>query len=188
MKHFVTVLAPVVLVLISAFGGFYFYQYRAQGKHPAPVYSPPPAAGEQELLGKARPAFALPDLAGQLRHVREWNGKVLVLNFWATWCPPCLKEIPEFIELQNKFGEDGLQFLGIALQQPGDVLEFVREHGMNYPVLAGETEVIPIAESYGNDRGALPYTAVIDRSGHIRFVHAGPVSGADLESIIRPLL
>ena len=102
---------------------------------------------DSPILGRHRPEFTLPDLDGQLRSISEWDGKVIALNFWATWCPPCLKEVPEFVLLQAKYQAQGLQFIGIALQRPEEVRDFVAENGMNYPVLAGELEVIKTGRS-----------------------------------------
>ena len=113
---------------------------------------------------------------------------MVALNFWATWCPPCLKEVPEFVSLQEKYRAQGLQFIGIALQKPEEVREFVAEHGVNYPILAGELEVIKLAEAYGNSIGALPYTVIIDRNGHISHVKPGILPTEEAESIITGLL
>jgi len=140
------------------------------------------------MVGQARPDFTLPDLKGRPRHIGEWDGQVVALNFWATWCPPCLKEIPRLITLQSRYGGRGLQIVGIALQKPGDVSAFVREHGMNYPVLAGEMPVVKVAESYGDSIGALPYTVVIDRHGRIAYTKQGPVTVQEIRKVIQPLL
>ena len=121
-------------------------------------------------------------------NIAEWDGKVIAINFWATWCPPCIKEIPEFVELQHKYQSQGLQFIGIALQRPEEVLDFMKEKGMNYPVLAGEMEVIEISELYGNNIGALPYTVIIDRAGLIQYVKRGPLSMDSAKNIISKLL
>ncbi|MDX1518940.1 MAG: TlpA disulfide reductase family protein, partial [Gammaproteobacteria bacterium] len=121
------------------------------------------------------PDFTLPDLENKPRQVSEWDGKLIVINFWATWCPPCREEIPIFIALQEEFADRGLQFIGIALQDADEVRDFVAETGMNYPVLTGYREVIKIAESLGNDIGALPYTVIINRDGVIEFTRAGPM-------------
>lgn len=148
----------------------------------------PDTAATAQLVGSLRPDFTLPDVSGRPRSVAEWDGKVLVLNFWATWCPPCRKEIPEFVELQERYGARGLQFVGVALQRPEELGAFIEEHGMNYPVLAGEMEVIRLAERYGNRVGALPYTVIMDRGGRIVFVRPGPLHGVEAEGIIAPLL
>jgi peroxiredoxin len=138
--------------------------------------------------GMQRPDFTLADIAGNVRNINEWDGRVVAINFWASWCSPCLQEIPELVDLQTRFGAQGLQVIGIALQKPEELVDFVRDYGMNYPVLAGESAVIAIAESYGNTFGALPYTAIIDRTGKVVFVKAGPVTHTEVESVIAPLL
>jgi len=143
---------------------------------------------DARVIGSLRPDFSLPDLSGRVRYAGEWDGRVLAVNFWATWCPPCRKEIPEFIRLQEKYGGRGLQFVGIALEQPEAVRSFVAELGMNYPVLTGTLEVVRVAEAYGNNVGALPFTAIIDRAGIISFIRAGPLSGQSAEAAILPLL
>lgn len=183
--------ALAALVFISALLGFNLYRF--QQDEPAPPSAQAsgdtsPALTTSSILGRHRPEFTLPDLDGQLRSISEWDGKVIALNFWATWCPPCLKEVPEFVSLQAKYQAKGLQFIGVALQKPEEVREFVAEHGMNYPVLAGELEVIKLAESYGNHIGALPYTVIIDRNGQVAHVKPGVLPTEEAESIITRLL
>ena len=145
-------------------------------------------AGQQQIIGLYRPDFSLADVNGQIRNISEWDGQVIALNFWATWCPPCLKEIPEFIELQTIYADRGLQFIGIALQQAEEVTDYIQEQGINYPILVGDVEVIKLAESYGNHIGALPYTVIINREGLITFIKHGQLSGKDAEEIISGLL
>lgn len=143
---------------------------------------------EKSLIGMKRPGFSLPDVLGAQRKVDEWDKFVIVINFWATWCPPCRDEIPGFIALQQDYSDKGLQFIGIALQKAEEVTEYINELGVNYPILTGEQEVIDIARSYGNDVGALPYTVVIDRGSMIRFIKKGSVTRTELEPIILSLL
>jgi peroxiredoxin len=140
------------------------------------------------VTGQRRPEFSLPDVSGRLRYISEWDGQVLVVNFWATWCPPCLKEVPELVEIQHRFASSGFEVIGIALQKPEELTEFMQAMGMNYTVLAGEEPVIVIAEKFGNNVGVLPYTAIIDRAGTIVFVRAGPITGEEIEAIITELL
>ena len=140
------------------------------------------------IIGNKRPDFSLPDVTGTIRNISEWDGKLIAVNFWATWCLPCLKEIPELVDLQARYGDQGFQVIGIALQRPDELGEFINDHKMNYPVLAGEAAVILVAESYGNLLGALPYTAIIDPTGKVVFTKAGPVTGTEVEEIIKEIL
>ena len=118
----------------------------------------------------------------------DWRGKVLVVNFWATWCPPCLKEIPAFIELQRRLGADGLQFVGIALDGREEVAAFVRDHAVNYPVMAGEEDVARYMQRLGNNLGALPFTVVFDADGKLHHVQQGEWTAAEAEAVLKPLL
>lgn len=184
-----TVLAA--LVFVSAYLGNRLYHFQEEGLILLPSQQAddaPPAVTTSSVLGGPRPDFTLPDLDGQMRSISEWDGKVVALNFWATWCPPCLKEVPEFVSLQEKYQDQGLQFIGIALQRPEEVREFVAEHKVNYPILTGELEVIKLAEAYGNHIGALPYTVIIDRNGQVAHVKPGILPTEEAESIINRLL
>ena len=135
-----------------------------------------------------RPLFSLPDLQKQQRSVSEWDGKVVVINFWATWCPPCIREIPLFIELQKQYAEQGLQFIGIAIDNWEAVQTFVNEKNINYPILVGKEDAIDIAVDFGNDRAVLPFSAIIDRQGKIVLRHLGEFKRQDIENAILPLL
>jgi len=150
------------------------------------------AAGDAKGAGDThdvrRPDFSLPDPQGEVRHISEWDGKLLVVNFWATWCPPCLHEIPAFMKLQTAYADRGVQFLGIAIDDPENVREFARDIGLNYPTLHGQLEAIDLARAFGNSSGALPYTVVIDREGFIARRHAGPLSEEEAEAALRALL
>jgi peroxiredoxin len=178
----------IALIAVAGIGGFLASRH-FPGDSAGSVQVPAPIRPQaQDMIGRMRPDFSLADVDGVVREIGEWDGKVLALNFWATWCPPCRHEIPEFVELQQKYGDRGLQFVGIALERAEDVRPFMEMHHMNYPVLAGEMEVIRIAESYGNHIGALPYTVIIDRAGRIVFVKPGPLPGPAAEQVIAPLL
>lgn len=135
-----------------------------------------------------RPEFHLADLEGKLRNINEWDGKVILLNFWATWCPPCRDEIPAFIELQEKYGPSGFQVIGIAIDQPDLVEEYSDSMGVNYPLLVGEDDAIDIGTEYGNRLGVLPYSVIINHEGMIRFIKKGEVTREEVEEMIKPLL
>ncbi len=148
-----------------------------------------PAAQEAKaMVSQYRPGFLLPDLTGEMRNMNEWNGKVTVVNFWATWCPPCRKEMPVFIELQKKYGAQGLQFVGIALDDENKVQDYIATLGLEYPILLGDDDAIRVSEDFGNRLGALPYTAVIDREGFIVRTYRGEVSQNSLERLINNTL
>lgn len=151
------------------------------------------SAPEQELAAdgpgrKAAPEFSLTDLDGKVHRLSEYKGKVVVVNFWDTWCPPCRQEIPGFIALQKKYGPDGLQLLGVALGQEGAdrVREYSSEAGINYPVLLLGTSNDTLAD-YGGIN-SLPATFVIDRQGNIADQHIGYLSESAFERMIKPVL
>lgn len=187
-----------LLMLLAGYAGFLTHDYfRAHvpertSQLPAPVQLADPAVLDQTQIGALRGTpgleFSLPDITGVPRHLKEWEGRVRVLNFWATWCNPCLREIPGLIDLQERYGEAGLQVIGIALQAPEEVVGFIHEYGMNYPVLTGEMEAIELAESYGNHAGVVPYTVMLDRNGAIQFLKHGELEMVAFEAEIKRLL
>jgi thiol-disulfide isomerase/thioredoxin len=132
--------------------------------------------------------FNLPDLSGQQHNISEWQGKVLVINFWATWCSPCRKEIPDFIALQEQYAAKGLQFIGIAIEDKEPVAKYAAESKINYPVLLGGDNGITLAQQLGNNVGAVPFTLIVDRQGQIVHRHPGELSKEQLMEIITPLL
>ncbi len=137
---------------------------------------------------KAILAANLPDIQGENQVVSQWLGNVLVVNFWATWCTPCREEIPEFIEAQEKFRDQGLVFVGIAIDQADKVKMFSEEFDINYPVLVGSLNTWSLLEAAGNRQSALPYTVVINRSGEIVETYLGRVNLKKLEKLVVPLL
>ena len=178
------VLAALVILGTSAFAlNWYFRQHLST----RPVNEGNP---ETALVGALRPEFSLADRFGLRHNVSEWDGRVVVLNFWASWCGPCRREIPGFIDLQRRYGPQGLQFVGIAIDRDSEVATFAERLGIefNYPLLIGMDEGIAVARAYGNDLGILPYTVLIDRTGHIAHLQFGEFERADAERLIAGLL
>ena len=147
-----------------------------------PLFRPSAADG----LGVSRaPDWELKDPEGKLVKSSDFDGKVIILDFWATWCPPCKAEIPGFIELQKKYGAKGLVVVGISLDEEGPsvVKQFMIRFGMNYPVVMGNLKTM---QDFGGK--GLPTTFVIDRSGTIVSKHVGFASKETFEKEITPLL
>lgn len=180
------------LIFASAYGGFWFHHQQERASGPVAMDGPapeePPLFDYSRVIGIERAPFSLPDLDGRMRAAAEWDGKVVALNFWASWCPPCLEEIPVFVSLQTQHQASGLQFIGLALEPPATARRFAAEREMNYPVLTGAAEVIKLARAYGNHIGALPFTVFIDRAGRVASAHAGPLSREEAEELIVSLL
>jgi peroxiredoxin len=131
------------------------------------------------------PGFSLTDLDDQPLDLGNYRGKVVLLDFWATWCAPCRKDIPRFIAMQEKYHRQGFQVIGISMDDgPKPVQEFYREFKMNYPVALGTEQ---LAEAYGGVLG-LPVTFLIDRNGRVVAKHTGAVEMAKVEQEIQSLL
>lgn len=175
-------IALLAVVAVSAVGVSLMYRGSLQT-----VTSARTPAGST-LIDTTRPGFTLRDLEGIPRTVSAWDGKVLVLNFWATWCQPCLREIPLFNRLQDEHGAAGLQFVGIAIDDGDAVRDFLKTTAIRYPVLSGQQDAVEVAQRYGNDIGILPYTAVVDRAGTIRFLQFGEIDETVARNVLEPLL
>ncbi|MCS4504321.1 TlpA family protein disulfide reductase [Arhodomonas aquaeolei] len=139
----------------------------------------------QQRQPEMRPVFSLPGLDGERHAITEWDGQVIVLNFWASWCPPCREEIPLFNELQSRFGD--VRFLGVAVDRLDAVRRFMDEQPLKYPTLHGLGMAMDVQARYGNDAGTLPYTVVIDREGRIRHIFARQVHRGELAPILEEL-
>ncbi|MCG8426420.1 MAG: TlpA family protein disulfide reductase [Chromatiales bacterium] len=171
--------ASIFLLLAAvAVAGWFGYQFTLQS----------PEGGLNTAENHPLPDRSFPDLEGNLRNLQEWKGKVLVVNFWATWCPPCRKEMPLFIETQAKYANTDLQFIGIAIDDPDMVQDFYDVYDINFPVLIGDPKAIEMANNLGNRFDSLPFTAVFDRSGATRYIQAGEITPTDLEREVIPLL
>jgi peroxiredoxin len=133
-------------------------------------------------------ALSLPDTEGAKQPLQQWHGKVLVVNFWATWCGPCREEMPEFVKAQRDLGPRGLQVIGIAIDQPDKVAHFAKDLELNYPALVAGYEAMEVAKPLGDRLLALPFTVVLDRQGKVVHTQLGPMKPAQLRSIVGELL
>ena len=135
------------------------------------------------------PPLILNDLNGQQHNLYDWHGKVIMLNFWATWCGPCQIEIPDFIDYQSRYADKGLQVIGVGLDEVRKLKNYVRTVGINYPILQADPEQqYSLLNQWGNPFGVLPFTVIIARDGHLIFMQQGIFNKQDFEEIVEPLL
>ena len=178
----------MVIAVIAGISGYKLQQHDGKPQGGPIAVKNPYVVPEKPLIGAVRPEFVLRDMGGTERNIGEWDGKIVVVNFWATWCLPCLAEIPAFIKLQEKYNDRGLQFVGIALHTADEITGYISEVGMNYPVLVGEEEATDVARSFGDRFSVLPYTVVIDRDRHIYFIRSGPIKYEEADAVINSIL
>jgi len=133
-------------------------------------------------------ALSLPDTQGVAQPLGQWRGKVLVVNFWATWCAPCREEMPEFVRAQRELGPQGVQFVGIAVDKPDQVAQFAKQLDLNYPALIGGYDTVDVSKPLGNRLAALPFTVILDRQGHIVLTQVGPLKPNQLRSTLANLI
>lgn len=170
MMHMLRVFAIVVIAGIAALWFAQSYRDRSH-ERPAAV----------EYL----PDFSLPDLNDRPRSITEWSGKSLIINFWATWCAPCRREMPLLQDLQDRQdGGDGLQIIGIAMDNLRDVKKFVAQNNITYPILYGEHEVSVVAESLAEDFIGLPFSVFVAPDGQILALWPGEIRADELLKIV----
>ncbi len=132
--------------------------------------------------------FSLPDLNGQQQQFSQWKGKIILLNFWASWCPPCLREMPDFIDIYKQYKDKDFIIIGVGIDDQKKIAAFVKKLGVNYPILVGGRKAMQVSYDNGNHSGALPYSILIDKHGVIRYRAGGLLSKQKLINQISPLL
>ncbi len=170
-------LAGLAAAGIAALGGGVYYGLHRRGA----------VAGGGESASTLL-ALSLPDTEGKDQSLGQWRGKLLIVNFWATWCVPCREEMPTFVRAQSEFGARGLQFVGVAVDDAVKVKRFATEIDLNYPALVGGYGAMELSRTLGNRLMALPFTVVVARDGTVALTQLGPLKADQLRSIIGKLI
>jgi len=174
-------IAIVLIVLLIA--GVVTYQF--QGQPQKENLPPEPIAESNEAAPVATNIdFALADMDGNMRQLSEWNGKGRLVNFWATWCAPCRREIPLLKKTQEAHAGDGIQVIGIAVDFPEQVIAYAEEAQFNYPILVGQEDAMAAAEASGIDFIGMPFTMVLAPNGELLKTHIGEIVEVHIENIV----
>ncbi len=180
-----------VVALVASSGGYFL----------AMVWNPPrgsqvpeaPGSGAMatpstdDLLGQRRPDFTLRNTEGIEVSADDFDGAVLLVNFWATWCSPCVEEMPMLSGLQQKYAGEGVKIIGIALDDADRAREFAADLSIKYPVLVGQADVVLTSRRFGNTTGMLPFSVLVDANGIIRWTRLGALTREELEKQIQAL-
>lgn len=170
-------IAGLAAVAGAAFGAsYYLSQGGREPQGPSPVVRP--------VVPDVRPLFALADTAGVTRSIEEWDGRALVINFWATWCPPCRREIPLLNSLRAEYAPRGFEVIGVAVDFRDDVLRYMATTPIDYPVLIGEQDGLEAVRAFGLGTLGFPFTVFTDMRGRIITIHVGELHAAEAAIIL----
>ena len=187
--------STTITIVLSAAAVLGYLTYRALETVPAPVAveAPAPGATVQSQVGAEAPApaelvdglpdFSLPNLANEPQSIHSWPGKALLINFWATWCPPCLREIPLLKGFQAAHADGPIQIVGVAVDRRDAVADFAKNMTFNYPILVGQSEAMDAAAAFGVDFVGLPFSVFTDTEGHVLGVHTGELRAEHLQQL-----
>ncbi len=181
MKRQRAFLGALGAAIIAALAGLYAGSPRVQRTPPSATMPTPEALS---------PLFAsrFEDARGEVHAFSTWRNKTLIVNFWATWCPPCREEMPAFSRLQSRYATQGVQFVGIALDSADKVQAFADSHSLSYPLLIGGSAGVDLARQLGNSSLSLPFTVLISADRELLLVRLGPLSESELDVLVRQAL
>ncbi len=173
MRHRLIVIAIAVLAVVA---GIFVSQQSTNGPAQSAV-----ASAQLETI-------QFTDLTGKTRTMSEWRGKVVLVNFWATWCTPCREEIPALQKTRAAYVDKGFEVVGIALDRAELARGFAADFRIDYPVLIGDGDIIDLMRTLGNKSGALPYSVILDRQGRVSQRHLGLLSAKMMREMIEPVM
>ena len=172
----------LIVVVLSALSGWFLFHQTLEKK------TAPEVSAGVEKAGNSLYNIRFPDVQGHPQALKQWQSKVLVLNFWATWCPPCREEMPELSAMQNQYNNQKMVILGLSTDDLDKTKAFIRTAPVSYPILAGDIDAMNLAESLGNNRGILPYTVIVDTNGTVVKTFFGRINQQLLEETIISML
>jgi len=173
----------IAVALVAAAAGFGIYHFAVA---PKAQQEPPAVAAEAApettaAIPDVLPDFTLNDIDNQPRSIRSWEGKSMIVNFWATWCAPCRREIPLLKKVQADHGAEGFQIVGVAVDFREDVLKYAKDIGIDYPVLIGEQEGLDAVNKFGQGSLGFPFTVFTDNQQRIVMFHLGEIRPEQVE-------
>ena len=176
----------IVLLLVAAAVGGYLVQQKTgdEPATPAPEHASAHTTPDSAAAPEGQVAFTLPDLDGNARSLAEWGGEARLVNFWATWCAPCRREIPLLKQTQADHGSGTLQVIGVAVDEREAVLDYAQTAEFNYPILIGQDDAIAAAEAAGVPFIGLPFTLVISADGELVKTHMGEIVEEQVDQIV----
>jgi thiol-disulfide isomerase/thioredoxin len=177
------------IALLAALAGtaLHFAMQARPEENPVPARPPEQLAAASEVSPAVLLTTRFSDPGGQPRTLGQFQGEVVVVNFWATWCAPCREEMPGFSRLQARWAGRGVRFVGLSDEEPAKVARFAGEMKVAYPLWVGGTEVMELSRRLGNRLGVLPHTAILDGQGRVVQSRIGLYPEADLETVLTDL-
>lgn len=188
MRGGLVFIASLILSLAAGLGGYSLYNHWFGSGPESRSASPLADAGQQAVIGSRRPDFSGVDLDGRQRSLSEWDGQVVLVNFWASWCPPCRREIPTLVELHRELAPQGFSVLGAAIDNHEKASAAATQFDIPYPNLYGEQDLNRLSVLLGDYAGSLPYSVLLARDGTIRYTHLGEIHRQTLLDKVMPLL
>jgi len=174
----------LLLGLLAAGIAIYVFQGQQQGIPAQPEIAAQPVVDSATPVVTERLDFSLPDLDGNVRKLSDWNGKARLVNFWATWCAPCRREIPLLKSTQETHAGNNLQIIGIAVDFLEPVQVYAEETNFNYPILVGQEDAMAAAEASGIEFIGMPFTMVVAPGGELLKTHIGEIVEAHIKTIL----
>jgi thiol-disulfide isomerase/thioredoxin len=176
--------AVIVIAGLAGAAGYYYLAGRTTTAPAVEALQAPGLSPPTTRLAESIPDFQLADRDGEMKSLHDWHGKSLIVNFWATWCAPCRREIPLLEQLQREHADAGFQVVGIAVDFRDKVLAYADEMNIQYPLLIGEQDALDAASAFGVDAVGFPFTIFTDARGRIIVSHMGELTAAEADLIL----